>query len=407
MPDHTAPDDRQQANSADQPERIVVKYTDDSQLRSVLLATTVLLCSRLLLSKQMMKRLGDALGALLDVDIRTQPDDSERQTARTESESDVTRQRDRSAAATDRPDARPRDERAATQAADGGQSSRDAPSDRQTTVGREDQRGEDDRPMSRLDEVFESDWQATTGTFVLVWGIAAGLYGGGDAVTTWYALVFGASETNPVVAAAASIHPILIVVVKLAILGALYRLSHSLATESTLSLDDQVALAVPLTLGVVGGYATVVNLQNLPGELTPYVLLTIVFIGVSGAATVMLYDGTPRVRRGELSQPASQTLAVGQDSREAPDEAEAGPADGRGQPTETQPAPPPDTGQRPHENRQPDSRPRNTLDTPSADSEPRAETGPKSVSSGDEQEPDREPKDGLDGLFSPHQEDRR
>lgn len=164
-------------------------------------------------------------------------------------------------------------------------------------------------PLSRLESVFESEWQVTTGTFVIVWGIAAGLYGAGDLVTTWYALATGfTTETNPIMNAAISIHPGMMVVVKLAILAGLYKLSHAFVTDNALSLDDQIALAIPITLTLVGTYATLVNLQNLPGSLVTYVTLSIIFTGISGAAAVAFYEGIPLTASGIRRTDFNQTL---------------------------------------------------------------------------------------------------
>lgn len=163
--------------------------------------------------------------------------------------------------------------------------------------------------LGRLESVFESEWQVTTGTFVIVWGIAAGLYGAGDLVTTWYALATGfTTETNPIMNAAISIHPGMMVVVKLAILAGLYKLSHVFVTDNDLSLDDQIALAIPITLTLVGTYATLVNLQNLPNSLVAYVVLSMVFTGIAAAAAVAFYEGIPLTASGIRRTDFNQTL---------------------------------------------------------------------------------------------------
>lgn len=249
-----------------------------------------------------------------------------------------------------------------------GRRSRDAVSGGTGTAKTPDPAAEPERePLSRLESVFESEWQVTTGTFVIVWGIAAGLYGAGDLVTTWYALATGfTTETNPIMNAAISIHPGMMVVVKLAILAGLYKLSHAFVTDNALSLDDQIALAIPITLSLVGTYATLVNLQNLPGSLVTYVILSIIFTGISGAAAIAFYEGIPLTASGIRRTNFNQTLRTeGSDtpstSRPA-DRADEAQTERRSTPSDEQESRRHDTSAHGNDRQRPNSRTRERTD---------------------------------------------
>jgi hypothetical protein len=138
-------------------------------------------------------------------------------------------------------------------------------------------------------------WHSSAGTFAGAWAIAATLYGGGDTVTTVYALASGgAVETNPLVRAALDLHPGAMVAFKITILGVLFVLSRSLLARSAEVVGGRgafaTAFAVPLLLSVVGGYATTTNLGNVPGELVPYLVLSSVFVGLAGGAAALLFE---------------------------------------------------------------------------------------------------------------------
>lgn len=203
---------------------------------------------------------------------------------------------------------RPQSEQMPTES-DGGHQSSDLRTDMEWREQRDSAAEREGKGLGRFAKVFESEWQVTTGTFVIVWAIAIGLYGAGDVVTTWYALATGFStETNPIMSAAISIHPAVMIVVKVAILAGLYSASHTLVTDNELSLDDQIALSIPVTLSVVGTYATLVNMQNLPSSMIVYVVLSIVLVGISGAAAVALYEGIPLTADGVQEYDFDQTL---------------------------------------------------------------------------------------------------
>jgi hypothetical protein len=159
-------------------------------------------------------------------------------------------------------------------------------------------------------------WNLSIGIYIIVWALAVGMYGAGDTVTTIYALASGvAVETNPIIRAAINIHPVVMLIVKLAILGGLFKLADSMASKSYLSVDDQIAILIPTVLTAIGGYGTFVNLQNLNGSMIPYVLLTIIFVGIAGGATVALYEGLPlagnKLKNYQFSKPVS---SVGNES---------------------------------------------------------------------------------------------
>lgn len=159
-----------------------------------------------------------------------------------------------------------------------------------------------------VESVFDSGWQLPMGAFVLVWGITAGLYGAGDVVTTWYALATGsATESNPIMSAAISIDPAAMIVVKIAILGGLYKLSRELITNTDVKLDSQIALTVPAILSVVGGYATFVNIQNIPNSMLFNIVICIVLVGISGTALAALYEGVPLTSEEANQQDTDQT----------------------------------------------------------------------------------------------------
>lgn len=142
--------------------------------------------------------------------------------------------------------------------------------------------------------VLSSDWRLSIGGFIIIWAAAVGLYGAGDSVTTIYALDSGtAVETNPIVRAAISIHPVMMLLLKLVIIGGLFKLADNLGAKPHPSMDDQIAALIPIVLSLIGAYGTFVNLQNLNGAMVPYVVLTILLLGFAGGATVALYKGLP------------------------------------------------------------------------------------------------------------------
>ena len=157
---------------------------------------------------------------------------------------------------------------------------------------------------------LSTGWHLSIGGFIMVWALAVGLYGAGDSVTTIYALASGtAVETNPIIRAAINIHPLVMLVVKLVIIGGLFKLADNLSSKVHPAIDDQLAVLIPAILTVIGGYGTFVNLQNLSGAMIPYVLLSIIFLGVAGGATVALYKGLPlkgeQLRNYQFSRPLS------------------------------------------------------------------------------------------------------
>lgn len=158
--------------------------------------------------------------------------------------------------------------------------------------------------------VLSSDWRLSIGGFIIVWALAVGLYGAGDSVTTIYALASGtAVETNPIVRAAISIHPLMMLLLKLVIIGGLFKLADNLGTRSYPSMDDQLAALIPTILSLIGAYGTFANLQNLNGAMVPYVVLSILLLGFAGGATVALYKGLPlngkKLKDYGFSQPLS------------------------------------------------------------------------------------------------------
>lgn len=158
--------------------------------------------------------------------------------------------------------------------------------------------------------VLSSDWQLSIGGFIIVWALAVGLYGAGDSVTTIYALASGtAIETNPIVRAAISIHPLVMLLLKLVIIGGLFKLADNLGTNSHPSVDDQLAALIPTMLSLIGAYGTIVNLQNLNGAMVPYVVLSVILLGFAGGATVALYKGIPlngnKLKNYQFSEPLS------------------------------------------------------------------------------------------------------
>ena len=164
--------------------------------------------------------------------------------------------------------------------------------------------------------VLTPEWNVSLGGFMIAWALAAGIYGGGDTITTIYALASGgAVETNPIIRAAISIHPAAMLVVKLAIIGGLFKLADNAVSEMSVEFGDQIAIFIPTILTAIGGYGTFVNLQNLSGSMIPYVLLTIIFIGIAGGAAVALYKGLPlagnKLQNYQFGKPVS---SVGNES---------------------------------------------------------------------------------------------
>jgi hypothetical protein len=158
--------------------------------------------------------------------------------------------------------------------------------------------------------ILSTNWHLSIGGFIMIWALAVGLYGAGDSVTTIYALAAGAAvETNPIIRAAINIHPLVMLIVKLVIIGGLFKLADNLGSKAYPAIDDQLAVLIPAILSVIGGYGTFVNLQNLSGTMIPYVLFSILFLGVAGGATVALYKGLPlegkQLRNYQFSRPLS------------------------------------------------------------------------------------------------------
>lgn len=159
-------------------------------------------------------------------------------------------------------------------------------------------------------DILSSEWRLSIGGFIIVWALAVGLYGAGDSVTTIYALAAGtAVETNPIVRAAISIHPLVMLLLKLVIIGGLFKLADNLGTNSHPSMDDQLAALIPTILSLIGAYGTVANLQNLNGAMVPYVVLSVLLLGFAGGATVALYKGIPlngnKLKNYQFSEPLS------------------------------------------------------------------------------------------------------
>jgi hypothetical protein len=111
---------------------------------------------------------------------------------------------------------------------------------------------------------------------IVSWSLAIGVYGGGDLVTTWFALTAGAGEANPLMRAVMGVDPLLGILVKAVILVVLFAVTHSVSSRD--DENNQLSVVVPLVLVVIGGYASVKNIGNISNELLPFVLVSVLLL---------------------------------------------------------------------------------------------------------------------------------
>lgn len=166
----------------------------------------------------------------------------------------------------------------------GEQAGREKP---QPTVEREQSKATSGMFLSRIGTSSTSPGDVPVTWGIVSWALAVGVYGGGDLVTTWFALAAGAGEANPLMSAVMGVNPLLGILVKSVIFIVLFVATHSLSSKE--SENNQLAVAVPMALVVIGGYATIRNIGNIPDGLLEFVLIAVVLLSVSGGAAVALY----------------------------------------------------------------------------------------------------------------------